>query len=406
MPHHPEPFYRSARKAWFVQLGKRQVPLGHDAEPRRDRKTGKPIPSQEVLDRYHETMRNRASIEEEERPARGGSPVVLVIIDQFLDWVQRRKAPRTFEWYHRHCLAFAKSVERDLTVAQLRPFHLTNLCDAHPEWSPTTKHGLCRAVQRALRWSERQGLIDRSPLGEVEKPEPQDRDVVLSPEDYARVIGMVSGPFRDLLAMAWESGIRPQEIRAVEARHLDFENGRIVFPVKESKGKKLPRVVYLTDEALDIARRMANLNPSGPIFRNNDGAPWTRYAINCAFIRLQIAFGRQVMKETGVSVPKLKRFRRASVPAGELKQAKAAHDAKVRDRRKEITRLALEHGQKLHLGAFRKSFATEALKNGVDPVTASHLLGHSNTNMLAKVYARLAQDPKYLREAAKRAKGG
>jgi integrase len=229
---------------------------------------------------------------------------------------------------------------------------------------------------------------------------------VLTPEEYDRVISMLSGPFRDLLAMAWESGIRPQEIRIVEARHLDFENGRIVLPVKESKGKKLPRVVYLTDEALEIASRMAMQHPSGPIFRNSDGAPWTRYAINCAFIRLQIAFGRQVMKDKGILVPKLPRFKRSLVDPLDLKRARAEHDERVRGRRKELTRIALEHGQKLHLGAFRKSFATEALKNGVDPVTASHLLGHSNTNMLAKVYARLAQDPKYLRDAAKRAKGG
>ena len=226
------------------------------------------------------------------------------------------------------------------------------------------------------------------------------------PEEYYRVIGMVSGPFRDLLAMAWESGIRPQEIRIVEARHLDFENGRIVFPVKESKGKSSP------GSSTSLMRRSRSpggwrgSTPAGRSSGTATGPPWTRYAINCAFIRLQIAFGRQVMKDKGISIPRLPRFNRPRVEPSELKRARAEHDERVRGRRKEITCLALEHGQKLHLGAFRKSFATEALKNGVDPVTASHLLGHSNTNMLAKVYARLAQDPKYLREAAKRRKGG
>jgi hypothetical protein len=51
MPHHPEPFYCSARKGWFVQIGKRQAPLGLDSDPRRDKKTGRPVPPQEVLDR-------------------------------------------------------------------------------------------------------------------------------------------------------------------------------------------------------------------------------------------------------------------------------------------------------------------------------------------------------------------
>jgi integrase len=187
----------------------------------------------------------------------------------------------------------------------------------------------------------------------VEKPEPQDRDVVVSPEEYEKVLTLVRGGFRDLLVMAWESGIRPQEIRVVEAKHLDFTHGRIVFPVKEFKGKKLPRVVYLPDEAFALARKLAAAYETGPIFRNADGVPWTRYAINCAFIRLQKKLGR-----------------------------------------------------KLHLGAFRKSFATEALKNGVDVVTTSHLLGHTNPAMLAKVYARMQHDPEYLRGQAKKATGG
>ncbi len=51
MPHHPEPFYCSVRKGWFVQIGKRQAPLGLDSDPRRDKKTGRPVPPQEVLDR-------------------------------------------------------------------------------------------------------------------------------------------------------------------------------------------------------------------------------------------------------------------------------------------------------------------------------------------------------------------
>jgi integrase len=388
VPHHPAPFYRSARKAWFLQLGKRQIRLAADEK--------------EAWKRYHELM---AANENESPPRPVDASLAVVVIDEFLGWVERRKARRTYEWYQRHCEEFAKSIPAGLKVSEIKPLHLTRLVDAHGDWSPTTKHGLCRAVQRAFNWAQRQGMIDRSPLGIVEKPEPQDRDVVITPEEYEVILGMVKDGFRELLRRAWESGIRPQEIRVVEAKHLDLEHGRIVFPVREAKGKKLPRVVYLPDEALGLCRRLADAYPTGPIFRNSDGRPWTRYAINCAFIRLQIAFGRQEMKREGVTVPKLPRFKKGKVPKAKLEQARAEQKEKLRERRKEITRLALERGKKLHLGAFRKSFATEALKNGVDPVTASHLLGHSNTNMLAKVYARLAQDPAYLREQAKRATG-
>ena len=277
MPHSPEPFYRAPRRLWYVQIDGKQINLGKEDNPRKDR-SGQPVPCAAVVTRFHELMAGRG--QEPAVPAVDAS-LALVVVDQFLGWVERHKSPRTYEWYQRHCEAFAKAIPTTLTVAQVKPFHLTKICDANLGWSDTTKHGFCRAVQRAFRWAERQGLIDRSPLGLLEKPEPQDRDVIISPEEYREILGLVKDGFRDLLMMAWESGIRPQEIRIVEAKHLDFQHGRIVFPVKESKGKKLPRVVYLPDEALMLCRRLAAMHPSGPIFLNADGNPWTRYAINC-----------------------------------------------------------------------------------------------------------------------------
>ena len=73
--------------------------------------------------------------------------------------------------------------------------------------------------------------------------------------------------------------------------------------------------------------------------------------------------------------------------------------------RKEEESLAREHGTKYHLGAFRKGYATEALKNGVDTVTVAHLLGHADASMVSRVYAKVQQDPKFMAQAAKRAKG-
>ena len=72
-------------------------------------------------------------------------------------------------------------------------------------------------------------------------------------------------------------------------------------------------------------------------------------------------------------------------------------------------RLEKKVGRKYHLGAFRKGFATEALKNGVDVVGLAHLMGHRDPSMIAKVYGRVEQDPEYmaaLAEKAKRPRGG
>ncbi len=255
MPHHPEPFYRPSRKLWYVQIGKKQINLGRDEK--------------EAWRKYHALMAEAGK--EPPKPAAETS-LAVVVVDLFLDWVQRHKSGRTYEWYRRHLTNFARGIDRALPTAKLRPHHVTGICD-HSGWSDTTKNGFCRAVQRAFRWAERQGHIERSPLPEVEKPQPQDRDLVITQEEYERVIAVTRSPFRELLVMAWETGARPRELVAIEARHLDFEHGRIVFPVKESKGKKLPRVVYLTDPAMELARKLAGEHPRGAIFRNADGNP-------------------------------------------------------------------------------------------------------------------------------------
>jgi integrase len=58
---------------------------------------------------------------------------------------------------------------------------------------------------------------------------------------------------------------------------------------------------------------------------------------------------------------------------------------------------------KLCLYTFRHSFCHRALKNGVDPITLANLMGHVDTNMIARVYANLAQDSQYLSESMERA---
>lgn len=336
MSHYPKPFYREPRRLWYVQIDGKQINLGRDeAEAHR---------------RYHELMANRDTKPTVPEPR---SDLVVNVLDAFLEWVQVNRAAKSYDWYQRHVQTFARSIPSTLLISQLKPFHITTVCDQHPKWKANTRNGFCRAIQRAFRWAERQGRIDRSPVAVVEKPPTESKDIVVSTEEYATVMGLVREPrFRELLETAWESGARPQELRIIEAKHVDLEQARIVFPPKEAKGKKLYRVIYLTEEALVIVRRLVGEHPTGTIFRNSEGAAWTKDAINCAFCRLQKKLGR-----------------------------------------------------KLHLGAFRKSWATEALKNGVDPVTAAHLLGHRDTAMISRVYAKVQQDPIHMRNAMKRAKG-
>lgn len=311
MAHFPKPFYREPLRRWYVQIGKKQIPLGHDDAPARDRKTKKPIPPKDVIDRYHELV----AAKDDPQPSPIAAELAVAVVDQFLEWVQKRKAPRTYEWYQRHLQNFAAAIPKGLTVAKLKPNHVTQIVDARDDWSPSNKHGFARCVQRAFRWAADEGIIGRSPLIGLTKPEAEARDIVISAEEYAAILDVVKEPnFRDLIVVAWETGARPRELRIVEARHVQVDQGRWVFPKKQAKGKRLPRAVYLTDAALEITRRLMEANPTGPLFRNSEGEPWlnrvgrsdresamSRLTVEPR-ARLMVLLGDQLIRDAGIPI--------------------------------------------------------------------------------------------------------
>lgn len=324
MPHFAKPWHRKGR-GWFLQLNGKQVKLGDDRK--------------EAFDRYHQLMA-------------GETPTgiqVSEIIDGFLDWCQRHRAAKTYQWNKYRCDSFWNSLKANnlnfLSVNELKPHHLETWMIEHPTWNGGMQRGALQSVQRAFNWAVKQGRIDKSPIAHIEKPPAGRRENVITPEMYAIIIGKVKDTaFRDLLTAAWEIGTRPQEIRKIEARHFDGQ--KIAFPAKESKGKKKIRVVYLTPEAKAIIERLVKRNPTGPIFLNKRGRPWTAFAINCRFCRLQVKIGH-----------------------------------------------------KFALVDFRHSFVTRLLKAGVDPITIAALCGHSDLSMIAKVYAHVHQDGEHLQKA-------
>jgi len=387
MAHFPKPFFRKPRGLWYVQIDGKQYNLGPDKK--------------QAHERYHDLMRNRPR-------EKADVSLALGVIDAFLEWAKENKAPRTYEWYLRHLQAFARSIPPLLSVGQLKKHHLTACLAAQAGLNSTTKNGLCRAVCRCFQWAENEEIILRSPFRRVEKPKHQRRTVVISAEEYAFIRSCFPAEcIQDLLVTAWETGARPQEIVAVEARHFDAANARWVFPAEESKGKRFPRVVYLNEAALGITRRLAGLHPEGPLFRNSDGEPWNRHSIACVFGRLQIVTGYRKMKELGIATEKPPRFKRhAFADKAALAKARKEQQRRLYECRKEADKLARQHGTKYSLYHFRHSWATRALQRGVDPLTVSILLGHADPSTLAKVYAHLAQDPDYLRKAAKKATEG
>lgn len=68
------------------------------------------------------------------------------------------------------------------------------------------------------------------------------------------------------------------------------------LPQSESEGKKKKkkRVVYLSEAALDITKRLMKENPTGPLFRNQAGNPWDRWLVASALDHMRKAAAKAV----------------------------------------------------------------------------------------------------------------
>jgi integrase len=337
MAHFPKPFFRPARGLWYVQLDGKQINLGSDKA--------------DAFKAYHGLMQQHAEAKPEQpAPLPGLRRLVVVIVDEYLDWCEKHRAPATYEWYRDRLEAFCKTIEPTLAVDKLKPHHVQKWVDEYPAGS---RRNLIRSMKRVMNWAEEQGYIDRSPLVHMKKPAEGRREQVVSPQQYQALLHSTPDQeFKDLITVSWETGCRPQESLNVEARHLDVAGNRWVFPASESKGNKIPRVVYLTQKALEISKRLAEKHPQGVIFRNKNGRPWNPTATGCRFWRIK---------------------------------------QKV--------------GGKVSLYALRHTWMNRMLIGGVDAFTVATLAGHRDPSMLAKHYAHLSQAPGYLSQQAMRMAG-
>ncbi|MCH8243367.1 MAG: hypothetical protein IH897_12280, partial [Planctomycetes bacterium] len=376
----PKPWYRKSRRAWFVTFNGQQIKLA----------TSK----REALERYRKLLAEPPELQQES----GDVPqeYVVGLIQRFMRSMRVELAPDTVEWYRFRLQRFVDFLAQkrwdSLTVPEFEPYHVQEWVNCYSHLSNGSRRNYIRAIQRCMNWCVEQGYIRLSPIAHMKKPPGGKRETVLSQNEFGTLLGLV--PDRslcDLLITTWEIGCRPQESLRVEARHVDLKNDRWVFATSEEKNRKSPRVVYLTDRALEITRRLMLRYPEGTLFRNSKGEPWKTAAVNCAFVRLQVRMGKHLMEQQGIDVneDEIQTRMKSLKPEAKIKggvrrkrEAELRHEAK----RKLTDKVACSLAPKYSLYLLRHSWATHALERGVDALTVAILMGHQDPSTLAKVY--------------------
>jgi integrase len=323
----PKPWFRKSTKSYYVQLHGEQHCLGSDKV--------------EAYERY------RQLITQERPPENPAKVTVVELLDKFLAWSKQEHKPDTYDWYQRFIQSFAESVG-SLKVLRLKPNDVTRWLQSHKNWSSSTRRCAVIAVVCGLNWCVSEGLLEQNPIGKIKKPSPKRRERVLSRAERKTVIAAIHGAFRMFFFALGETGARPGEVASVTAEEVDWESG--VWELWKHKTERTgrPRVIYLTPPMVKLCRRLIAENPTGPLFRNSQGRPWSRNAIRIRF--------RNLRKKLSL---------------------------------KGLVAYTVRH-----------SYCTDGLERGVPIATMSELLGHSSTRMVNQHYNHLSEKREYLRRAA------
>lgn len=332
MARTPKPWWWKARQEWAVTIGGKRYRLGTDRE--------------KAMEEFHRLMASGRQV-----ATAAAADYLNQILRDFLGWVHREKATKTYRIYYGYISSFDDRWP-GLRLSELRPRHVESWLADHV-WGPTSRNKAIGTISRALNWASRQGY-GANPIAAMERPTPKNRVDTLSLGEFATILRHTRDRrFREFLTFCWDCGCRPQEGRAIESRHVDLAHQRCVLPTGESKGKHRARAIYLaTPRAARIVARLMAQHPAGPLFRNTWGTPW-----NCASV-----YGR-------------------------------------------LQRMDQYIGRRIRAYTLRHTWITRQLKAGVDSHVVASLAGHANTAMIDKVYSHVADDPAFMLEAARRGTG-
>jgi site-specific recombinase XerD len=238
-----------------------------------------------------------------------------------------------------------------LTPDHIRQFVLWLAEQGH---KPAGVHCFYRAVKTFLRWYEQEAEPQgwRNPINKVKAPtvpleplDPVSLDTVKALVEASQENGRFGARDKAILLFLLDSGVRLAELLSLNHEDVDLISGTV--QVRTGKGRK-PRLVYLGDKSRQTLRRYLKHRP------DQNPALWIS------------RFGER-LTESGLRMMLRRRAAEAAVPEP------SPHD-------------------------FRRAFALERWRAGIDILTLSKLMGHTSLQVLTRYLKQAGED---LEKAAK-----
>ncbi len=211
------------------------------------------------------------------------SITISELANVYLAYCKKHRSRRTFEWYKGHLTSFLKYIgdKVDQPASALEPFQVADWLNSQEDWGDSYTRGGITAIQVVYNWAVKNNRLVENPLKNIKKPKAAQRNNTMTPADYEKIrsLGKEGDVFHDVLTFSWNTDCRPEEIRHLEAKHIDLKNNRIRIPEGTGRAKQKARNIPLRGEAINVAARLVKKRSQGKLFLNERGKPWTKYAI-------------------------------------------------------------------------------------------------------------------------------
>lgn len=273
---------------------------------------------------------------------------IISAIDTFLlDCAARRLTRQTRAGYKRKLGVVLRWCEQnqityvtELTTTGLRRF-MVELADRN--LSGQYQHNIARSLKAFLNFCVREGILEHSPFDRLRMPKLPQHDIeFFNPTEIAKVFKACKTE-RDLALCAFllDTGLRASEAIAVHIGDVNLPAGRV--HVMQGKGQK-DRTVYIGAKTRRYIARYLRRRPGAtdrePLFASRSGERLTLDGL--------VQIMRRLQARSGV--------------------------------------------KKCRAHTFRRTFAVNCLRNGMNVYIVAKLMGHADITMLKRYLAFLEQD--------------
>lgn len=239
--------------------------------------------------------------------AKDGNPLEPVLT-RYLFEQERSKGPKRTRGT-KHLIDSAIDALGGVKVADLVPAMVFDWIGAKRDQRGTDgkgrlvgwSEGTCRTawdrIQAALNWARGAGIITRNPLSGSKCPyqaRARGAEAVLPPRLRSLLIAGAPAGFDVALRVLEATGARPAEVFRAEAFNLSA--GRLVYSWNTSRGyvwknarkTQKDRVIYLPPSVRADVEQLAQLHPTGRLFRSETtGKAWGDASINPTFQKIR-----------------------------------------------------------------------------------------------------------------------